>query len=74
MGSLGLGAVSNGGESYFCIAGRIQPVDATLLLLTQYLVCCIDRLNPPAKAEVRGHPPMKPHMLLKSPMGAKMEG
>jgi len=25
---------------------RIQPVDATLLLLTQFLVCCIHRLNP----------------------------
>ncbi len=32
---------------------RIQPVDATLLLLTQILVCCIDRLNPQAKAVIR---------------------
>jgi len=29
------------------ICWRIQPVDATLLLLAQSLVCCIHRLNPP---------------------------
>ena len=33
---------------------RIQPVDATLLLLLAHsLVCCIHRLNPQAKAAVR---------------------
>jgi len=30
---------------------RIQPVDATLLLLTQCLVCCIHRLNPHRQAD-----------------------
>jgi hypothetical protein len=31
---------------------RIQPVDATLLPLAQSSVCCVDRLNPPPKADV----------------------
>jgi hypothetical protein len=30
----------------------IQPVDATLLLLAQSLVCCIDWLNPQPKANI----------------------
>ncbi|CAM2180865.1 hypothetical protein BC2230_30639 [Burkholderia cepacia] len=34
----------------------IQPVDATPPLLTQLLVCCIDRLNPPPDGELRAIP------------------
>ncbi|MFZ2293882.1 MAG: hypothetical protein WAW46_02470, partial [Polaromonas sp.] len=38
-------------SGFACNRSVVFASFATLLLLTQYLVCCIDRLNPSCKAD-----------------------